>query len=104
VTAQVIILPAAEQDIADALDWYAERAPEQIERFLDELAVVVSRIAESPRLFRTVHREVRRAALRAFPYLAWFVLDDDADLVRVLAVTHSRRDPAYVRSRLGLHE
>ncbi|MEX0836387.1 MAG: type II toxin-antitoxin system RelE/ParE family toxin [Nitriliruptor sp.] len=99
-TRRVIIRPAAEQDITDAVDWYAGRAPEQIGRFLDELAAAVTRSAESPRLFRTVHREVRRAALRVFPYFVWFVLDDDADLVRVIAVTHYRRDPAVVRSRL----
>ncbi len=100
-TFHVIVHPAAEQDITDALDWYAERAPEQVERFLDEVAAAVRRIAGSPRLFRTVHRDVRRAALQVFPYLVWFVLEDD--LVRVLAVTHSRRDPAFVRSRFGTH-
>lgn len=80
-TIHVIVHPAAEQDITDALDWYAKRAPEQVERFLDEVAAAVRRMTGSPRLFRTVHRGVRRAALQVFPYLVWFVLEDD--LVRV---------------------
>lgn len=99
-THRVVVRPAAEQDITDAADWYATQAPEQLDRFIDEIDAVVGRIAESPRLFRTVHQNVRRAALRVFPYLVWFILDDEADVVRVLAVTHFRRDPAFVRSRL----
>lgn len=99
-THRIVVRPAAEQDITDATDWYATQAPEQVERFLDEFGAVVVGIGAAPRRFRTVYGEVRRAALRVFLYLVWFVLDDDADVVRILAVTHYRRDPAAVRSRL----
>ncbi|MEX2324704.1 MAG: type II toxin-antitoxin system RelE/ParE family toxin [Nitriliruptoraceae bacterium] len=76
-THRIVVRPAAEQDIIDAADWYAAQAPEQVDWFLDETHAVMSRIAESPRLFRAVYRDVRRAALQVFPYLVWFVLDDD---------------------------
>ena len=97
----LIVGPAAEQDIAEAITWYIDHAPVQAERLLDELNSMMTRVRESPKAFRTVHAEVRRAALRVFPYLVWFVFDEDADRVQVLAVTHHRRDPAAVRARLG---
>ena len=96
----LIVHPAAEQDIADALDWYGDRAPEQVDRLLSQLSEVMDRIRTSPRLFPTVHGAVRRAALRVFPYFVWFLLDSADEVVVVLAVTHHRRDPAEVRTRL----
>ncbi|MCY7412160.1 MAG: hypothetical protein LH471_03865 [Salinibacterium sp.] len=49
-SAHIGVLPAAERDI--------------------------EHISASPRLFHTVHGEVRRAALRRFPYLLWLVYFD----------------------------
>lgn len=95
----LIVRPAAEQDIAEAVDWYGKHASEQAARFLDELGSLMVRVGESPQVFRTVHGQVRRAGMRTFPYLVWFTLDE-SDTVQILAVTHHRRDPVTVRSRL----
>lgn len=97
----LIVSPAAEQDIAEAFTWYTDHAPVHAERFLGELNAMMSRVRESPMTFRTVHADVRRAALRVFPYLVWFVFDEDDDRVQILAMTHHRRDPTVVRARLS---
>lgn len=97
--ARVVIRPAAERDIQEALDWYLENAPEHAARLTDDLAETIERIRESPRLFRTVYGEVRRAALRRFPYLVWFVYFDEADTVHILAASHQRQDPENTRQR-----
>lgn len=98
---RIRVRPAAEQDIVTALGWYDAHAPGQGGRLLDEVSVVTARIADTPKLYRTVYGEVRRAPLRVFPYFVWFVVDDETTTVHVLAVTHHRRDPEAVRSRLG---
>lgn len=71
--ARIVIHPAAERDIEHALDWYVENAPEHAERFVDDIRETIDRIRESPKLFHMVHGEVRRAALRKFPYLMWLL-------------------------------
>jgi len=78
--------------------WYDAHG--QGERLLDEVSTAMARIADTPELYRTVHGSVRRAPLRVFPYFLWFVIDEPSATVQILALTHHRRDPDTVRSRL----
>lgn len=99
-TYRIDVLPAAEQDIADALAWYDTRSPQLGDRLLDELDATMTRIRDTPMNFRAVHGPVRRAAARVFPNFIWFVLEDDSDCAHVIAVTHHRRNPTDVRSQV----
>lgn len=94
----VRVRPGAEQDIWSAVGWYDTHG--QGEHLLDEVAAAMARIAENPTLYRTVHGPVRRAPLRVFPYFLWFVINEASTTVQILAMTHHRRDPDTVRSRL----
>jgi plasmid stabilization system protein ParE len=97
VSAQVIIRAGAEREIEDILYWYLEKAPEHASGFMENLGEAVEHARDSPRLFRTVYGEVRRAALKRFPYFVWFIYFDHADLVQIIAVTHQRRNPEATR-------
>lgn len=99
-TYRLLVRPDAEHDIVRAIGWYDANAPDQSERLVDDLAAVMARIRETPKMFRMVHGPVRRAALQVFPFFVWFVLDDETATAQLLAVTHHRRDPASVRARL----
>lgn len=99
-TAHVVLRRAAERDIEHAVDWYLENAPAQAERFTNDLRATISRIQESPRLFRAVYGDVRRAALRRFPYLVWLVYFDEVEVVHILAVSHQKQDPDSTRLQL----
>jgi cystathionine beta-synthase len=100
VTRQVIISPAAEQDIADAVDWYAGRVPEQVERFLDELGAALASIAESPVCFapstarsayapRPTHRPLR---VTRRPAVVDLDVTDRSIYTRALGVEHDPLD------------
>lgn len=99
-TTRVVIRAAAERDIDHAVVWYLENAPEQVERFADDLRATINRIQKSPRLFRAVYGDVRRAALQKFPYLVWLVYFDETEVVHILALSHQRQDPDSTRRRL----
>ncbi len=99
-TATVVLREAAQRDIELALDWYLAVAPEYADRFLSDLDAVIRGIGDTPRAYRTVYGHVRRAALRRFPYLVWFIHVDDADSTVILAVSHQRQDPVLVRTRV----
>jgi len=45
------------------------------------------------------YRDNRRAALRRFPYLIWYRVEDES--VIVLALVHASRDPRLTRERLA---
>lgn len=88
---------AAVADLDLARRWYRAVDEALVIRFEESVATVFERIVEQPRLFPVVHRDVRRALLKTFPYGVFFRSVGD-DLV-VVAVLHLRRDPRAARRR-----
>jgi len=86
----VLFSAAARTDLAAAVTWYEDRAPEVVPQFRQALRAVVQRIAENPKQFPTSPHGTRRALLRRFPYLVIF--RETADAAHVVAVFHTSRD------------
>jgi len=87
----VVFSPAARAELIEAGDWYAARNAELADRF------VVARIAAAPQQFPVVHRDVRRARCRRFPYALFFRLVDGT--LQVIACFHGKRDPRQWQRR-----
>jgi hypothetical protein len=82
----VIFLPVADAEATEAHDWYEKESPGLGLRFRMELDVAVARIGENPLVYPVLHRDVRRALLRRFPYELFFLLRPEAGLChRVLS-------------------
>lgn len=86
-------------DLAEAADWYDGRRPGLGLRFLEAVEATLVSIEENPRLYRTVHRDLRRALLpRPFPYQVFFRVR--GEVVEVYAVLHMARDPEAWKRRI----
>lgn len=94
---QVIVRNEARRDVLEAHRWYRERSPRLGNRFRDALDATIERIRQNPLGYQVLFRELRRALLRRFPYAVFFRCQDD--VVVVVAVLHTRRDPAVWQSR-----
>jgi plasmid stabilization system protein ParE len=94
----VIFTLPARAELIDAQDWYESEASGLGRRFQAAVDAVVERISANPRQFPVVHKNIRRALLRRFPYALMFVIDDDATLT-VIACFHGSRDPAHWQRR-----
>lgn len=97
----VLFRDNAERDAERAQDWYVLHALEQVDRFVDDLAATVTSILHSPYAFRILRRDARRAALKIFPYLVWYRIHDEHQVIEVLAVVHERQDGERLQSRLN---
>lgn len=95
---RLVVRPEAERELADAFDWYEERVPGLGSEFLRCIDAVLSAVRRNPRQFPQVHRSVRRALTRRFPYAVFFV--DDEERIAVLAVFHAKRDPQQWQERI----
>ena len=92
-TIRLRLRPESEQDLADA----AEQREWLGNQFLDEVLSVFSVISETPLMFPTVHRNIRRALIHHFPLGVYYRVGG-AEIV-VLAVMHGSRDPRRWKSR-----
>ena len=84
----------AEQDIADALDFYEEQAGFAVaERFLGEFERVAKLLVEYPGLGTPTKKGRRTFPLQVFPYSVVYRRMDSGLLI--LVVRHQRRKPSY---------
>jgi len=95
---RLIVRPEAEAEMAEAFDWYEDRVPGLGSEFLLCVDAVFSNILRSPPQYPRVHKIVRRALTRRFPYEVFFV--DDDERVVVLSVFHAKRNPKRWQERV----
>ena len=95
---RLIVRPEAEDEMADAFDWYEERVPGLGSDFLLCVDAVFNAIVRNPLQFPRIHRIARRALTRRFPYEVFFVEDDER--VVILSVFHAKRNPKRWQERI----
>ena len=102
-----VVRPEAEADIEEAFEWYEERSRDLGLRFLDAIEAALELVRTTPQRFPVKHREpdivIRRALVAGFSYGLFFIWDERADAISVIACMHARRDPRHARrpSRAG---
>jgi plasmid stabilization system protein ParE len=97
-TYRLIIRPEAEAELAEAFDWYERRVPGLGADLLVAVDTAVDSILSNPLQHPAVYGSVRRALTRRFPYQVLFIVE--ADVVAVIAVFHSARDPKRWQDRI----
>lgn len=91
-----IVEPALDE--ADsARRYYATINGELGHAFASELQRSIDWIVEQPLAWAPIGRRARRRLLNRFPYAVIYRVE--ADLIRILAVTHQRQRPGYWRGR-----
>jgi plasmid stabilization system protein ParE len=95
---RLVVRPEAEVELCAAFDWYEGCASGLGSDFLLCVDAVFYAIQRSPQQYPRVHRIVRRALTRRFPYEVFFLEDDER--IVVLSVFHAKRNPKSGKERL----
>jgi plasmid stabilization system protein ParE len=96
---ELVIRPVAEQDLAEAADWYAQLGERLKERFIARVESTLERILSKPSLFPHAKWHLRRASVHEFPYSIYFRVVGDKAVV--FAVLHHSRDLRNLDQRLN---
>jgi len=94
---RVVLVSAAEREIAEAAAWYEQNKPGLGEPFLVAIREAALAAAASPALYARVYGNLRRVLVRRFPY-ALIVRERPGELL-VLACAHLRQDPRIWQAR-----
>lgn len=97
----VIIEPLAEQDLVEAQVWYEEKRVGLGVRFRSCVNEALGILSQTPFIYPVLHRGIRRAPVRKFPYLIYFLVQNDK--IFVFGCFHGRRDPRLVLARARGH-
>ena|ERR1700687_3470937 len=90
--------PDADAELAEARQWYAHQRQDLDIEFMEMIDDALSRVLRDPDLYPIVHRTLRRAVVRRFPFAVFYEITTDE--IQVIAVFHSRRDPERWQSRV----
>ena len=88
---ELIIRPEAEAELGEAFEWYESRIQGLGSEFLLAIDATLAGILRNPLQHPLVHKTVRRALLRRFPYEIFFALGEHH--IVILAVFHAKRNP-----------
>lgn len=93
-----IFKPEAESDIAEAYRWYEGRDLGLGTEFIRAVDACLHQIQRHPTLYPVTHKYVRQGVARRFPYSVLYFVSEE--IVYVLAVFHSSRDPEIWKDRV----
>jgi toxin ParE1/3/4 len=89
---KIIVSPRAQNEIIEAIDFYALRSVDAPNNFIKQLQKVYGILAISP-FFRVQYKTVRALKLKKFPYSIYYTIDENKSCVRVLSCFHNKRNP-----------
>ena len=93
----IVMRDEAQAEFDDAFDYYDQRRAGLGVAFVAKVQEVFDRIAANPRIHAVVFADIRKAVVSKFPYCVYY--REEQDVVRVLSVFHTSRDPSVWQSR-----
>ena len=94
-----LLHPAADEEFAAAVRYYADISPELGVRFYREMERLLHEACTTPERFWEFDPPVRRHLSRDFPYAVIFIVKPEH--IWIVAIMHLHRHPGYWRQRLA---
>jgi len=80
-------------DLQENIDWYNQKQSGLGSRFFKAVKEQIARIKKSPYTIAIRYEDVRCAKVKRFPYLVHFKIFQDTNIIKVIAVFSTHRDP-----------
>ena len=94
---KIIILPLAQLDIKESIDYYKEKSHHLSNNFIDSINNSFSAIKNNPKTYPIVKIEIRKYKIKDFPFCIYYI--DRNDKIYILAVFHDKRNPSIWEER-----
>ncbi len=93
---EIILLAQAEDEMAEAYDWYKEQLSGLGNRFYKETNHHLTLIEKNPLWFPIRYAEgLRELPVKKFPFLIIYWTDETTSVVYVTSIFHTSRDPQF---------
>jgi hypothetical protein len=94
----IVIRDIAKADLREACEWYDDKRPGLGNDLIACVEDTLNKLRRWPDLGLVVHKKLRRAPVRRFPYGVFYVLDGQD--ISVVGIIHGRRSPQFWKKRL----
>jgi plasmid stabilization system protein ParE len=98
---EIVFRLEALADINDAAIFYGQKDEDGrlAIRFLRAIDHAVEKASANPRAYAKIYRDFRRVVVYRFPFCVYFV--PYRDKVEIFGIVHAKRNPDFLRRRLG---
>ena len=94
----ILLLEAAQHELDEAIEWYANQAPGLGDALLVETLKAFKLITQFSQAWHPLGAQTRRCRLNRFPYGVIYSVEGNE--VLVIAIAHQHRKPGYWGERL----
>jgi toxin ParE1/3/4 len=94
---KIIILPFAELDIKDSINYYSFKEEGLEKKYLQVIIHAFQLISDNPLSFPVVKYNIRKFTIKDFPFNIYYVFE--IKTIYVLAVFHTKRNPRIWKLR-----
>jgi len=86
-------------DLQENIDWYNQKQNGLGSRFFKAVKEQIARIRKSPYTIAVRYEDVRCAKVKGFPFLVHFKIFQDLNIIKVIAIFSTHRDPIILEGR-----
>ena len=97
----VRIEPEALNDIQKITDWYNEQQAGLGGRFQKTVVQQINSLKKDPHIFVIRYKEIRCVLVKKFPYMTHFYINEENNIVEVIAVISTDRNPKIWTERIS---
>lgn len=88
-------------DLQENIYWYNQKQHGLGSRFFKAVKEQITRIKKNPYTISVRYDDIRCAKVKKFPYLVHFKIYQDLNIIKVMAVLSTHRDPIIWEGRTG---
>jgi toxin ParE1/3/4 len=89
---KITVSPRAQKEIENAIDYYALYSVNAPANFIKSLKMAYNTLEINP-FFNVQYKNIRSLKLKRFPYSLYFTINEDQNIIRVIACFHNKRNP-----------
>jgi plasmid stabilization system protein ParE len=89
----ILYLQKAAKEYERAIAWYNDISPEVADRFINAVRARIDILQNDPHRYRNTHKQFHEIALKKFPYLLVYVIEENEKQVLISSVHHHKQNP-----------
>ncbi len=101
---KIVITNSAKEDIKEAAKWYNRQKKGLGKQFLTYVKEKVFSLKTNPFICQNRYSRIRTAVLKHFPYMLHYYVDEIQNLIVIIAVFHTSRNPEIWNDRIEENE
>jgi plasmid stabilization system protein ParE len=95
-----IMLPDAKNDLRESTKWYGLADQNLGKQFIEQVRVRIRQLKRNPYVCQIRYKEVRGAMVKHFPYIIFYIINENKKALEIFAISHTSRNPEIWKSRI----